>query len=58
LWTAPVVVIVDVGRIFTGLGAVVPQVSTVTTNFARWVRVHGMDGNEQLLFVPFIKLLQ
>ena len=59
LWTEPVVVVVvDVGRIFTGLGAVIPRVSTITTNFTRQVRVHGLDRNEHLLFVPFVEFLQ
>ena len=56
LWTEPGVVVVDVGCVFSGIGAVIPRVSTVTTNFARKVRVHSMDGNKHLLPVPFIKL--
>ena len=49
LRTEPSIVVVDVGCIFTGLGAVVPRMSTVTTNFARWVRAHGMDGMHSAL---------
>ena len=57
LWTEPVVA-VDVGRIFTDIGSVIPQVSTITTNLARHVRVHGLNRNEHLLFVPFVEFLQ
>ena len=56
LWTVPVV-IVEVGAVFTGFGAVVPRVSFITTNFAREVRTHGVDGSLNRLFAPFLHLL-
>ena len=36
-WTVPVVVVVEVGAVFTGFGAVVPRMSFITTDFAREV---------------------
>ena len=36
-WTVPIVIVVEVGAVFTGFGAVVPQMSFITTDFAREV---------------------
>ena len=58
-WTIPVVVVVvEVGTIFTGLGAVVPRVSIIATDFTREVRTHGVDGSLNLSLAPFIHLLE
>ena len=59
-WTIPVVVVVvvvEVGTIFTGLMAVVPRVSIIATDFTREVRTHGVDGSLNLSLAPFIHLL-
>jgi hypothetical protein len=57
-WTVPVVVVVvEVGTVFTSFGAVVPRVSIVATDFAREVRTHGVDGSVDRLLAPFLHLL-
>ena len=56
-WTVPVVVVVEVCVVFTGFGAVVPRMSIITTDFAREVRTHGVDGSMYLLLAPFLHLL-
>ena len=62
LWTVPVVVIavVEVGAVFTGFGAVVPQMSIIAADFAREVQFHGMSIVFSMLleFGPFAKMLQ
>ena len=57
LWTIPIVVLIEIGTIFTGLGAVVPRVSFIATDFARKVRSHGVNGSMNLLFAPFLHFL-
>ena len=52
-----VVVVVEVGAIFMGLGAVVPRVSIIATDFAREVQTHGVDGSLNLSLAPFLQLL-
>ena len=53
-WTVPivVVVVVEVGAVFTGFGAIVPRMSIITTNFTHEVRTHGVNGSMDLLFAP------
>ena len=60
LWTVPVVVVIEVGAVFTGFGAVVPQMSFITTDFAREVRFHGKGIVFSMLleFGPFAEILQ
>ena len=53
----PVVVVVEVGVVFTGFGAVVPRMSIVATDFARKVRTHGIHGSVDLLLAPFLHFL-
>ena len=52
-----VIVIVEVGIVFTGLGAVIPRVSIIATDFACEVRTHGVDGSLNLSLAPFLHLL-
>ena len=40
-----------------GLGAVVPRVSIIATDFAREVQTHGVDGSLNLSLAPFLHLL-
>ena len=56
----PVVVVVEVGTVFTGFGAVVPLVSFITTDFAREVRFHGTSIVFSMLleFGTFAEMLQ
>ena len=60
-WTVPVVVVVvvvvEVGAVFTGFGAVVPRMSISTTDFAREVSTHGIDGSVDRLLAPFLHFL-
>ena len=56
LWTI-LAIVVDVGGVFTGLGAVLPLVSIIATNFTREVRTHGVNGSLDLLLAPFSQLL-
>ena len=48
LWTEPVV---DVGVVLMGLRAIVPQMSTFTTDLAWHMHVHGLDGVEHCLLL-------
>ena len=59
LWTVPVVVVVEVGAVFTGFEAVVPRVSIITIDFAREVRLHGTSIVFSMLleFDPFAEML-
>ena len=60
-WTIPVVVvIVEVGAVFTGFGAVIPRMSIVATDFAREVQTHGLGVvfSMFLEFGPFVEMLQ
>ena len=59
LWTVPtvVIIVVEVSAVFTGFGAVIPRMSIITTDFAREVRTHGVDGSVYLLLAPFLHLL-
>ena len=57
LWTIPVVVLIEIGAVFMGLGAVVPRVSFIGTDFARKVRSQGINGTMNLLFAPFLHFL-
>ena len=58
-WTVPVVVVVvlEVGAVFTGFGAVIPRMSIITADFAREVRTHGVNGSMDRLFASFLHLL-
>ena len=57
LWMVPVVVVVEVGAVFMGFGAVVLRMSIIATDFAREVRTHGIYGSMDLLLAPFMHLL-
>ena len=57
LWTIPVVVVVEVGAVFTGFGEVVTRMSFIATDFAREVRTHGVNGSVDWLLAPFLHLL-
>ena len=57
LWWSIPVVVVEVRAVFTGLEAVVPQVSIIPTNFAREERTHGVDESLGLLLAPFSQFL-
>ena len=60
LWTIPVVVVVQVGAALTGLGAIIPRESIITTDLAHEVQVHGLGVVFSMLFElgPFIEVLQ
>ena len=60
LWTIPIVVVVEVGAVFTGFGAVVPRVSIIATDFAHEVRIHGTSivFSMFLEFGPFAEMIQ
>ena len=49
--------VVEVGVVFTGLGAVIPQMSFIATDFAHEERTHGVDGSMNLLLAPFLHFL-
>ena len=51
LWTIPSVV-VEVGGVFTGLGAVVPSMPIIATNFAHEVQIHDLG----IVFTMFLEL--
>ena len=55
--TPGLLAVVEVGVVFTGLGAVVPQMSFIATDFAHEVRTHGVHESMDLLFAPFLHLL-
>ena len=50
-------VVVEIRAVLTGLGAVVPRVSIIATDFAREVRTHGVNGSLDLLLASIFSQL-
>ena len=48
---------VEVGSVFTSFGPIVPQMSIVAIDFTHKVPTHGIYGSLDLLFAPFLHLL-